>query len=92
MENHPHCSVKTLMYAKVLLECLRHDFVSILNMSFGKITHNLIVYLDYYLRSKCTQKYTSHYDHCNVLRAWTWGLLCTVCVDVRIRDPVSSPF
>ena len=24
MENHPRCSVKTLMHAKVLQECLRH--------------------------------------------------------------------
>ena len=31
MENHPRCSVKTLMHATVYQECLRH--VSILNVA-----------------------------------------------------------
>ena len=69
---------------KVLQECLRHAAKSILNVSFGKITHNLTVYLQCMdcknttLEKQnvcCTQKYTSHYEHCNVSRAWTCGLL-----------------
>ena len=50
----------------------QQKFVSILNVPFGKITHNLTVYLQC---MDCKNTILEKQDVCSTQRAWTWGLL-----------------